>query len=44
MINPKEIVSDTKLEDQSENPKEPEDEKELEMNLLLEDNETSIPK
>ena len=44
MINPKEIGSDTQLEDESENPKEPEDEKELEMNLLLEDNEASIPK
>ena len=43
MINPKEIASDTQLEDESENPKEPEDEKELEMNLLLEDNEASIP-
>ena len=29
MINPKEIASDTQLEDESENPKEPEDEKEL---------------
>ena len=44
MINPKEIGSDTQLEDESENPKEPEDEKELEMDLLLEDNEASIPK
>ena len=44
MINPKEIASDTQLEDESENPKELEDEKELKMNLLLEDNEASIPK
>ena len=44
MINPKEIASDTQLEDESENPKDPEDEKELEMDLLLEDNEASIPK
>ena len=43
MINPKEITRDTELEDESKNPKEPEDEKELEMNLLLEDNEASIP-
>ena len=34
MINPKEIARDTQLED----------EKELEMDLLLEDNEASIPK
>ena len=27
MINPKEIGSDTQLEDESENPKEPEDER-----------------
>ena len=41
MINAKEIsiASDTQLEDKSENPKEPKDEKELEMDLLLEDNE-----
>ena len=45
MINPKEIASDTQLEDESKNPKEPEDEKKkLEMDLLLEDNEASIPK
>ena len=44
MIKPKEIASDTQLEDESENPKELEDEKELEMDLLLEDNEASIPK
>ena len=44
MINPKEIASDIQLEDESENPKELEDEKELEMDLLLEDNEASIPK
>ena len=44
MINPNEIASDTQLEDESENPKEPEDEKELEIDLLLEDNEASIPK
>ena len=44
MINPKEIAKDTQLEDESKNPKEPEDEKELEMNLLLEDNEASIPR
>ena len=44
MINPKEIARDTELEDESESPKKPENEKELEMNLLLEDNEASIPK
>ena len=44
MINPKEIASDIELEDESENPKQPEDEKELEMDLFLEDNEASIPK
>ena len=44
MIDPKEIASDTQLEDESENPKELEDEKKLEMDLLFEDNEASIPK
>ena len=44
MINPKEIARDTELEDESKNPKELEDEKEPQMDLLLEDNEASIPK